>query len=94
MKKYLITFALLALLPTTGFVADPEALTGVKLYQQYCANCHGKFEKTRIPDRTARRISSSIRTMGIMANLNNLSQQQIEAIANVLESTPELPAGS
>ena len=99
MQKFTTIFFIVMLLPILSYGDIPETVTqqdgftlkdGVALYENYCAQCHGKFEKTRIPYRRASRIASAIRTIGPMAKLNHLSALEIIAISKALEGEEQV----
>lgn len=90
MKISALIIALLIVLPVGGVSAAEMAWSGASLYQENCARCHGTLEKTRIPNRSARRIASAINTMGIMASLRNLSPEQIDLISAALQKEEKL----
>ena len=98
MKKILISIVMISMfysLPARSeSPVPPSSSAGASLYEKHCANCHGKLEKTRIPDRPAARIASAIKTLGIMASLRSLSPAQIEDMARVLRSDPDSSAGN
>ena len=87
MKRYLLIIAGLFVWFSSPVIASElPSSNGEELYRQHCARCHGKLEKTRIPDRSARRITSAIKNLGVMGKLKNLTPEQIEEISRVLAS--------
>ena len=57
---------------------------GELLYQQYCASCHRPLAKTLKPNRSFSRIQSAIRHYPSMQYLGNLTDAQLQAIADSL----------
>ena len=89
MQKITTIFIVAMLLPTLSFGEPQEPFTlqdGVALYNNNCAKCHGKIEKTSVPNRRASRIASAIKTIGPMAKLKHLSALEIIAISKALKS--------
>src|SRR5210317_1109766 len=65
-----------------------KAMSGISLYEEYCASCHRTFAKTTKPQRSLSRLRSSIRQFPAMSNLDFLSDVQLEAISASLAVIP------
>jgi hypothetical protein len=63
-------------------------LNGPALYAKYCARCHRPLEKTTKAQRSASRLRSANRQFPAMTNLDFLTDDQLEAIANALKTIP------
>ncbi|NIV16268.1 MAG: hypothetical protein GWN62_34930 [Aliifodinibius sp.] len=61
-----------------------EISRGIILYEELCAKCHDRFEKTTKPQRSVNRLRSSIEHFPAMRNLDFLDNEELEAIAAAL----------
>ena len=66
----------------------PATQNGAGLYATYCSSCHGPLATSNKLGATAADIQSAIPNVGAMNSLSSLTQQQIQAIAAVLSSSP------
>jgi mono/diheme cytochrome c family protein len=64
---------------------NDTSLNGPSLYQNLCADCHGKLKKTRVPNRPRGRIVSAIKYLPIMNDLKKLSDEEIDLIVDTLK---------
>lgn len=78
-----------ALEPVLRFGATQSVQTGPALYARHCANCHGRYDRHLLPDRSASRIRSAIRHFPAMYELRDLTDAEIEAIAAALVTSQE-----
>ena len=59
---------------------------GASLYNQYCAGCHGSLSDSEVRDESAGDIENAIEeNEGGMENLDFLTSEQIDAIAEALD---------
>ena len=58
---------------------------GRKLYEKYCAGCHGELEKTAKGGRSMNRIRTAIRTLDQHKQFSSLTDEQILLIAVALK---------
>ena len=70
--------------PMTATAASQTVVGGPALYARYCANCHGRFEKTLLPNRSASRIRSAIRLFPAMYELKDMTDAEVAVIAAAL----------
>lgn len=61
---------------------------GISLYEEHCANCHQGFAQTTKPQRSVERLRSSIEHFPVMNSLDFLNPQQLDAIAEALNTIP------
>jgi mono/diheme cytochrome c family protein len=61
---------------------------GISLYEEHCANCHQGFAETTKPQRSVERLRSSIEHFPVMNSLDFLNPQQLDAIAEALNTVP------
>ena len=61
---------------------------GISLYAEHCANCHQDFAETTKPQRSVERLRSSIEHFPAMNSLEFLNPQQLDAIAEALNTIP------
>lgn len=66
----------------------PPSTDGTTLYANNCAGCHGPLATSAKLGATVARIQAGISTVSNMKSLSTLTSAQIQAIANVLASTP------
>jgi len=86
--RYLVVITTLIMATAASGRADMvPAADGAELYALHCAGCHERLDKTEKPDRPASRILSAIRFMPSMADLNDLSAEEVDAIAQALRQS-------
>jgi len=61
--------------------------SGIDLYANACAGCHGSLETSAVRDRSATEIHGAIHSVERMDELENLTSAQIQAIADALNSS-------
>ena len=71
--------------PEKSPTATPVSTDGAELYATYCAACHKSLESSTKKDRSAELIKYSIYTFPSMYSLTDLTDQQIQAIADALK---------
>lgn len=62
----------------------PSTLNGVSLYSSECSSCHRDLSSTRLRGRNVEQIKNAIRVVSLMRPLSNLTDAQIEQIAQAL----------
>lgn len=78
-----------ALEPVQRFGATQTIQAGPALYARLCANCHGRYERNLLPNRSASRIRSAIRQFPAMFELRDMTDDEIAAIAAALVTPAE-----
>jgi mono/diheme cytochrome c family protein len=65
-----------------------DSTDGAALYANYCASCHNPLATSSKLGATESNIQNAISTVGSMQTLSSLTTTQLQAIADVLASTP------
>lgn len=88
-KKLAVMALLAAVMLAYSTASHGDEVTekrGIYLYQQNCASCHGKIEKTTKPGRRPARIRSAIKNNigGMGRFMDKLTDEDIEAVSEAL----------
>jgi len=95
-RKRLFMVCLFAVICITLNLSNASALEagsrcndagGVQSYEKFCASCHHSLEQSDRKGRSASRIGSALKHLGVHGQLAYLKKEVVESIACVLDNT-------